>query len=131
MTQSREHRASPMVLSSASSSAWLDSVNSYNELDPATQACAMSTDSLDNCIAWATGNMQNGRPESPLQFDHDEVLAVSIDSCKSNSSCDDGSHGNTKQTIDRRAQKRHVRNRTYKKHVFIMINHYIPLQLYI
>ena len=88
MTHSRELRASPLVLS-GSSSQWLDSVNSYNELDPGTTSCAISADSLDGCLGWAA-NVHNGRPESPLRFDHDEVMGVSDGCHNAGTDCNQG-----------------------------------------
>ena len=67
LERSVEQRCTPPM-----SNSWLSSINSYNELE--ANAGAFSHDSLD-CLSWAHGG-NNGRPESPLEFDHEEVLQI-------------------------------------------------------
>ena len=43
---------------------WIEHINSYSEFD---DSAVMSQDSLD---------LVSGRPESPLRFDHEEVLRI-------------------------------------------------------
>ena len=54
------------------SSSWLENVKYYNELEGDT-ALLNSQESVD-CINWNTRD--SGRPESPLQFDHEEIMAI-------------------------------------------------------
>ena len=49
------------------------SVNKYSELEG--DMGMVSQDSLD-CCRW---NQESGRPESPLVFDHEEVLNIKTD----------------------------------------------------
>ncbi len=69
---SREQTSTPEFTNS-----WLANVNNYNELE--SDPGLMSQDSID-CLQWAHGGT-NGRPESPLQFDHDEVVHIESEVC--------------------------------------------------
>ena len=73
MTDSRELGAEPI---NHMSSSWLENVKFYSELEGDT-ALLNSADSVD-CINWNTRD--SGRPESPLHFDHEEILAINTSS---------------------------------------------------
>ena len=64
------------------SSSWLESVNSYNELEGDSAILSDSLDCGGGLVGWAHAQAENGRPESPLQFDHEEVLRIDTDVCK-------------------------------------------------
>ena len=75
LTASREQTIAPDL-----SNSWLTNVNHYNELDP--NPVIMSTDSIDCLQCGHQVAPPSGRPESPLQFDHEEVLQIETDVCK-------------------------------------------------
>ena len=71
MTESREQPVVPELTQS-----WFEAVKSYSELD--NDSAILSQDSLDGVIDWtATMTTQpSGRPESPLKFDHNEIMRI-------------------------------------------------------
>lgn len=74
---SREQRVVPLMTSS-----WLENVNKYSELE-GDSAIFASQDSLE-VLNWNTSDNCNGRPGSPLHFDHEELLRIDEDQvCKS------------------------------------------------
>ena len=87
MSESREQKALFLSSELINSNAWIDSLNSYNELGGSS--VMFSHDSLD-CLSWAQGNGScsvtldrsnknvNGRPDSPTVFDHEEVMHIDV-----------------------------------------------------
>ena len=71
MTESREQPIVPELTQS-----WLEAVKSYSELD--CDSAILSQDSLDGVLdgaaEWTAQN--SGRPESPLKFDHEEIMRI-------------------------------------------------------
>ena len=67
MSGSHEQRVPPEM-----SASWLDNVSQYTELE-GDGAIFQSQDSLE-CLNWNTQDC--GRAESPLRFDHEEVLRI-------------------------------------------------------
>jgi hypothetical protein len=61
---------------------WVDHLNSFSELE---DSAVLSQDSLE-CLscAWV---QENGRPDSPLAFDHEEILRIDDDQDVRRSSC--------------------------------------------
>jgi hypothetical protein len=74
MTESREQTIKPMMTSS-----WLETIKNYSELEG--DSAIFSQDSVE-CLNWNT--QDTGRAESPLRFDHEEVLRIdsSIEVCR-------------------------------------------------
>ena len=68
MAESREQPVLPELTHS-----WFDAVKSYSDLD--NDSAILSQDSLDGVVDWAT-TQNSGRPESPLKFDHDEIMRI-------------------------------------------------------
>ena len=66
MMESREQVIKPMMTSS-----WLETVKNYSELEG--DSAIFSQDSVE-CLNWNT--QDTGRAESPLRFDHEEVLHI-------------------------------------------------------
>ncbi|XP_023932122.1 transforming acidic coiled-coil-containing protein 2 isoform X2 [Lingula anatina] len=60
-------------------------------------SAVLSQDSLD-CMSMSW-SQENGRPDSPLQFDHEEVVRISCDPDLSDSGLQDSSHSETADTM--------------------------------
>lgn len=71
LTESREQPIIPELTQS-----WLENVKSLADFDG--DSAILSTDSLDCMVGDALLNQRgmSGRPESPLQFDHEEILRI-------------------------------------------------------
>ena len=67
LTESREQLSTPEL-----SRSWLSSIHHYNELEGHTSLISQTS---------STDGLQNGRPDSPLRFDHEEILQIETDVC--------------------------------------------------
>ncbi len=68
MIQSREQKALPPDMTNS----WMESVSRYSELE-GDNALLASSGSVQ-CLNWNTRD--TGRAESPLRFDHEEILKI-------------------------------------------------------